>query len=132
FEALSYMWGDQTIRTTITLEGSPFSISKHLRGAIQTLRHQTRVRYLWIDAICINQSDIQERNEQVGLMRSIYQRAKAVLVWLDREVDSSHASFQKLQKLSGESELSDLGDDPELWSPVYQLFKDPYWSRVWI
>ncbi|KAK4195880.1 heterokaryon incompatibility protein-domain-containing protein [Triangularia verruculosa] len=132
YEALSYMWGDQAVRATIELNGTPFSVSQHLQGAIRTLRKGTEPRYLWIDAICINQADIQERNQQVQLMRTIYRRAKCVLVWLDREIDPSHPSFQKLQTLSERSELGELGGHPDLWDPICDVFKDPYWSRVWI
>ncbi|KAK4187347.1 heterokaryon incompatibility protein-domain-containing protein [Podospora australis] len=132
FEALSYMWGDQTQRADISLDNVPFSISQRLHGTIQNLRHANQPRRLWIDAICINQNDVQERNQQVQLMRMIYQRAKAVLVWLDEVVDTSHAAFDKLQALSEASQISDLGKDPDLWDPLCEIFKNPYWSRVWI
>ncbi|KAK5662486.1 hypothetical protein OQA88_8397 [Cercophora sp. LCS_1] len=132
FEALSYMWGDQTERATISLDGTPFSVSRHLQGTIKALRDTTEPRYLWIDAICINQTDIKERNQQVQLMRVIYQRAKTVLVWLDREVDPCLPAFQKLNTFTEKSELAELGEDPELWDPLCEVFKDPYWSRVWI
>ncbi|KAK3307660.1 heterokaryon incompatibility protein-domain-containing protein [Chaetomium strumarium] len=132
FEALSYMWGDQTDRVIISLDGHAFSLSRRLRGTLQDLREATRPRRLWIDAICINQADVEERNQQVKLMRMIYQRARTVLIWLDRPVHVGHPAIQQLQRMSDKSEVAELGDNPDFWDPVCNLFRDPYWSRIWI
>lgn len=132
FDALSYMWGDQTNRAYISIDGAPFSISQHLCSTLRALRDPVQPRQLWVDAICINQTDIDERNQQVQLMRTIYQRASAVLVWLNRDLDVSHPAFQKLSGLIETSTIADLGDDPDFWDPLREVFEDPYWKRVWI
>ena len=50
--------------------------------ALKALRDKKRPRILWIDALCINQSDIEERSSQVAFMSSVYSRAVRVIVWL--------------------------------------------------
>ncbi|TVY23582.1 Heterokaryon incompatibility protein 6,OR allele, partial [Lachnellula hyalina] len=85
FEALSYVWGDPKIRQEIQCEGSEFSITANLYQALQHLRQSSSARLIWADAICINQDGIEERNQQVQLMREIYSRASRVVVWLGLE-----------------------------------------------
>ncbi|KAK4442195.1 heterokaryon incompatibility protein-domain-containing protein [Podospora aff. communis PSN243] len=132
FDAVSYMWGEQTHRTSISIHGFRFEISRHLCSALRTLRHTSRFRRLWIDAICINQADTDERNHQVQLMRTIYQRANTVVIWLNQDLDASHTALQKLFALTDTSKVTDLGDDPAFWAPVRELLCDQYWGRVWI
>jgi hypothetical protein len=57
-------------------------------------------RTLWIDAICIDQENIPERNAQVLQMRSIYQNAKRVLIWVGEEDDDSHLTFAYIEYLA--------------------------------
>lgn len=71
------------------------SITRNLHDALQQFRYTTDVRYLWVDAICINQNDIRERGHQVRLMQSIYKKARNVLVWLGK--DEQHATKSGLQ-----------------------------------
>ncbi|KAK0627422.1 heterokaryon incompatibility protein-domain-containing protein, partial [Immersiella caudata] len=88
YEALSYMWKKETADEPILLNGVPFVVGKNLRDALLFLRRDykrgsTKTRLLiWIDAICINQREPQERNRQVRIMDQIYFRAQAVVVWL--------------------------------------------------
>jgi hypothetical protein len=55
-------------------------------------------------------------------MRSVYRKAKLVVVWIDASLDISSSAFHRLQALSDSSVVSDLGDDPAA--------EDPYWKRV--
>jgi hypothetical protein len=66
----------------------------------------TRVRTIWIDAICINQQDISERTQQVQFMRCIYENAEQVLIWLGEGVASSGIAMHVLEEL-GECEEND-------------------------
>ncbi|EXJ72327.1 uncharacterized protein A1O5_04831 [Cladophialophora psammophila CBS 110553] len=88
YVALSYVWGDPEPSGHILLNGKPFPVARNL---LEFLKHFVRLRrkewlqeesFLWIDAICIDQENEQERNHQVGLMRSVYQSARLVLIWL--------------------------------------------------
>jgi hypothetical protein len=93
FEALSYAWGSDSSHHVVyvdspTAEGvSPMTISirKNLANALNHLRYTDRDRVLWIDAICINQHDLQERGLEVPRMTDIYKYAKHVVVWLGTE-----------------------------------------------
>lgn len=94
YEALSYVWGDMTDRKQIQLNGRPFRVTENLYSALYHLRRHDEARTLWIDAICINQSDIPERNAQVQQMHKIYSSAREVIIWLgDSDDDSDDAVF---------------------------------------
>jgi hypothetical protein len=83
FEALSYTWGDPETTSPITLHGKPHHITKNLEVALRHLRYPERERTLWVDALCINQSDFLEENQQVLQMKDIYGGgAQRVVVWL--------------------------------------------------
>lgn len=82
----SYTWGKKAQTEKITIEGMPFYVTPNLASTLRIFRRggrsRLRPRRLWIDAICINQSNDPERNFQVGQMQEIYAGAEAVLVWL--------------------------------------------------
>jgi hypothetical protein len=83
YRALSYMWGDETVTSPIVVNKKRFQVASNLLRALQFLRRSSFADSLfWIDAICINQSDLHEKNRQVRIMPHIYFRATAVLVWL--------------------------------------------------
>ncbi|KAJ2893475.1 HET-domain-containing protein [Zalerion maritima] len=84
YEAVSYCWGDPNDRRPISCNGKTVFISSSLMDAFLGLRYPDRRRKLWIDAICINQADPDEKASQVPLMRTIYSRAQRTLVWLGR------------------------------------------------
>jgi len=85
FEALSYVWGDTSNLHSIIVDGTKFGVTVNLAGALHRLRHNQQPRVLWIDAICINQVDLEEKSTQIPLMCRIYSVASTVLVWLGEE-----------------------------------------------
>ncbi|KAK4612070.1 Heterokaryon incompatibility protein 6, OR allele [Fulvia fulva] len=90
FQALSYTWGPYTQSRTMTLQGQPgIKITDNLYAALLRLRRPAEVRRLWVDAVCIDQADLNERAAQVRLMATLYSTAPEVLVWLG-EVDITH------------------------------------------
>lgn len=102
YEALSYTWGSEENKVPILVNGQTLEVTRNLYQALLTLRRKyTRrngelhtitgfTRTLWIDAICIDQSNLDERTSQVRLMWSIYARAREVVVYLgDEEEDGS-------------------------------------------
>lgn len=95
------------------MNGIAFRVGINLLGALRFLRFMQRDLVsnkdgFWIDAICINQSDVDEKNAQLGLMEHIYFRAKSVLVWLG-EI-SQHITAKERA----------------------MLLENPYWDRLWI
>lgn len=90
FEALSYVWGNKEQGThQIQVDNILFDVGVNLQAALRTLRSQTECKALWVDAVCINQADLQERNQQVASMRDIYHRCQKVLVWLGSETTTT-------------------------------------------
>ena len=104
FEALSYVWGAPEISSfsesspfyyqrppgpVIHLDDHELPITLSLEGALRALRFKDVARFIWVDAICINQNDSRERGHQVTLMSSIHKNATQVIVWLG-EPPSKH------------------------------------------
>lgn len=139
FEALSYMWGTEKADDAITLNGHPFEVGKNLLDALHFLRSQAMFKktchLFWIDAICINQSDVEERNRQVRIMDQIYFRADTVVVWLGSKYSEfqremiSELKLEESEKL-GEGSLQ-IGNSTQQ-KMVRHLRTDPYWDRLWI
>jgi hypothetical protein len=118
YEALSYCWGDPIFDSTITChpvrEGVTetkqnyqrfrseveveYSITRSLYSALQQLRWKYRVRYLWIDQLCVNQHDMSERASQVHNMLLIYKSARNVLVWLGEQGPQTDLAMSVIRK----------------------------------
>lgn len=90
FDALTYSWGYPKDLRSITLLGSKetaggksrIHITPSAESAVRRLRHPSQVTHLWIDAVCICQSDPVEKSEQVSMMTRIFSSARTVHVWL--------------------------------------------------
>ncbi|KAK0644334.1 heterokaryon incompatibility protein-domain-containing protein [Cercophora newfieldiana] len=84
YEALSYMWGNSSDQRDIEVNGKRFRVTENLYHALWFLRARATGKHLqfWIDAICINQADVDEKTTQIRLMPHVYFRAQTVLVWL--------------------------------------------------
>ena len=100
YEALSYVWGDPTPKHTVLCEGRDLPVTHNLYTALMYLRHEDKPRYLWIDTICINQNDIEERNRQVLLMSEIYYEAGRAVIWLGGEDETTVEGFAALERLN--------------------------------
>jgi hypothetical protein len=107
YEALSYTWGppfeNQQLRDQlIKLCGAPFQVTGNLYDALKRLRLRHETRYLWVDAICINQSNINERNSQVAIMSKIYAYSQTVFIWLGEDSPSQdgHVTFTILEHVA--------------------------------
>ncbi|RAR16476.1 heterokaryon incompatibility protein [Stemphylium lycopersici] len=100
YECLSYAWGKNKHNRSITLNNSSFVISSTLYVALEHLRHPSQKRTIWIDAICINQADISERNAQVDMMGLIYHRAMRVVVWIGPATESSELAMGFLDMMA--------------------------------
>lgn len=82
YEALSYVWGSTSRTLEIILDDHRFKVTENLGIALGFLRSPYEDRVMWIDAICINQLDLNERASQVRMMGLIYSRATQVVAWL--------------------------------------------------
>ncbi|KAI1739551.1 heterokaryon incompatibility protein-domain-containing protein [Xylaria scruposa] len=84
YTAISYMWGSPEDTKTITINGIPVTVGQNLAAALKCLR-SSRVDKVWVDAVCINQDDADERNAQVMRIRDIFGQSLAVTVWLGED-----------------------------------------------
>ncbi|EJT76052.1 hypothetical protein GGTG_05976 [Gaeumannomyces tritici R3-111a-1] len=92
YEALSYVWGSEKNKLSIYIDGVEQSVRANLHHALSHLRDCFVERVLWIDAICINQDDNEEKGQQVQSMAKIYAKASRVIVWLVDPPDSGDQS----------------------------------------
>ncbi|KAJ5024898.1 heterokaryon incompatibility protein-domain-containing protein [Bipolaris maydis] len=102
FDALSYTWGSPADPETLLIgsrEKGKLHITQNLATALPYLRFPERERLIWIDAICINQSDYDERALQVQLMPDIYKAAEHVVCWVGKESDNSAIAFDAIRQL---------------------------------
>ncbi|RMZ75330.1 hypothetical protein DV737_g5350, partial [Chaetothyriales sp. CBS 132003] len=135
--ALSYTWGlPQDISTTpIWIGGKSLKVRKNLMLALQALRDPKDDRTFWIDAICINQADVTEKNHQVASMSKIYRAAEAVKIWLGSADESSLASMAYMREASkvaySKSPTTKAEASPPL-EAMSSLIQRDYWFRAWI
>ncbi|KAL9107037.1 MAG: hypothetical protein Q9227_007983 [Pyrenula ochraceoflavens] len=137
FEALSYVWGDHRHTRTIELNGAKFAVTANLEVALRNLRfHDSKPRVLWIDALCIDQSSIPERNSQVQQMGRIYRKAKQVIVWLGPETNTTLSAFGAVLKNKERSEKKATVEEYEYTKEeidaLKRLFNRPWFRRTWI
>lgn len=143
FEAVSYCWGDGTQLYNIPIETNGNSdtrcipATESLATAMVFLPRSSSTRYLWIDQVCINQQDDNERGYQIALMGEIYSTATRVLVWLGpglgvgNDTTQNSACFAGLQPFNVDDHETDLRD---LTGPdgIRDLFKNEWFQRAWV
>ena len=106
-EALSYVWADPKITKNVTVNGQVFAATANLESALRHLRYPDASRMLWIDAIYISQEDMEEKIEQIRIMRDIYISSTAGLIWLGDpaeqgiENDEVQRCFELLDHVAG-------------------------------
>lgn len=152
YEALSYAWGEAiyTQRLHETSTRSVISITDNLYHALHALRKRYGSRVLWVDAVCIAQSDVQEKNHQVRQMSQIYGEAQCVVVWLGQHDEQD--AFGQLTGLGRSASQALVHDEedgtarhiaykndthgilPRYCSlkAVDALFGRPWFERVWV
>ncbi|KAH6870346.1 heterokaryon incompatibility protein-domain-containing protein [Alternaria rosae] len=135
FDALSYMWGDATQADRIVVAFIP--IAWNLARALEYMRDSrgSRPLSIWIDAICIDQNNLDERAEQVAIMRAIYRNATCVRIWINEpSLDEKSAAVAALKcfRPSAKAENDGLGKHFGFWGPLIPMFQNDYWSRIWM
>lgn len=125
YEALSYHWGsgDASLKIKIYTEGFPgsFRVRRNLHEALNQLRLPDRPRRLWIDAICINQDDNDEKNAQVSLMAEVYSKASSVCVWLGEASPDSDLALNFISRIVNLDDFDRLVADrrtPQEWAAL--------------
>jgi hypothetical protein len=130
YEALSYTWatedGDDRKTGRVHCPDGIISVTENCEAALRRLRLPFAPRQLWVDAICIDQTNIKERNHQVGLMEQIFRLASTVHICIQ---DSSHRYTECLTWLKS-SNLYSAGSI--VIAQAEELFRRRYFSRVWV
>ncbi|KAH6697555.1 heterokaryon incompatibility protein-domain-containing protein [Plectosphaerella plurivora] len=144
YEAMSYTWGNPAKTNIILVNGSPVEVTHNVYNLLYDRSPMFSPRRVWIDAICINQDDTTEKAAQVRIMRTIYECASKVTIWLDAGEDSdSHLAIGLLLELSHYLK-TDRPTDTELyeryrperrsrrWLALGRILDQPYFSRMWM
>ncbi|CAH0020734.1 unnamed protein product [Clonostachys rhizophaga] len=99
YTALSYEWKAKTGTIPVLCCGRSLLITPNLKAALRKIRSQQKVRTLWVDAVCINQEDVEERTSQVRLMTKIYKEAQEMLMWLGEDSPEVAAAFASIPRV---------------------------------
>lgn len=130
YAAMSYVNGDQSHQRTVALNGCDFNVGPNLHNALLYMRSGLS-GWFWIDAICINQPHIAERNEQVSEMTKTYANAAFVASWVGLCNEGLQPAFSLDVRTA---RLHDLprNEQERLHASLEQLADLTYWKRIWI
>ncbi|KAL1628591.1 hypothetical protein SLS56_005823 [Neofusicoccum ribis] len=117
YEAISYVWGSVSARTSLHCNTQALSVTQNLGDALKRFRLPTTPRVVWVDGLCINQADDREKGHHVKRMRLIYKRAARVLVWLGHPPDAAmpRKAFDAIRALANQHQPRD-GTAAATWS----------------
>ncbi|KAK0119428.1 hypothetical protein ONS95_010880 [Cadophora gregata] len=153
YAAVSYVWGDPDSTRSVRINGSLVEVTSNLTDFLwcqrKKLQDSSSSVTLWIDAICINQNDVPERNSQVLLMVHIYQRAERTIIWLGKERAEHERVFDlhdRISKAAGlhetteaEKKILDWSSDNEnkdfameCYDSYSYLVSLPWFHRIWV
>lgn len=161
YGALSYEWKDKRVTVPVQCCSMRLRVTLNLKAALKRIRLKNSSRFLWIDAICINQDDNQERNQQVTMMARIYHSARSVLMWIGEATSDTAIAFNTIPTLldiwsiltstAGSDSFSELEyvsslnqvdnlktpllkimDNQQAMGGLNELFHRPYFTRAWI
>ncbi|KAF2662059.1 hypothetical protein K491DRAFT_339820 [Lophiostoma macrostomum CBS 122681] len=127
YEALSYAWGDPRITKPMFLHDVRIQVTANLEAALRHLRSREIPTILWVDAICIDQRNLEEKTHQVGLMGKIYAACIRVIIWLGtpqpRQASYPKSYLPQVKRTSGRSSLK-LPVSPD--NDEEMNFQDPF------
>jgi hypothetical protein len=152
YSALSYVWGKSNASQVIVLDGDTMQVTPNLFQALIHLRDREVDFLLWIDALCIDQQSVTEKNNQVPRMREIYQSASDTFIWLGLWDQASKAAFQFFDQVASYTvcHRDEIGADGiflqdlinhlidedlfngKIWTDLSDFFSREYWYRAWI
>lgn len=150
FYCASYTWGEKAYSdTSIALETGDLPILQNLLPFLRMVSEHEKFKddtWWWIDSLCINLSDAQEREQQVRIMADIYKKAQGCVVWLGEEIEDGsdcqgamdflHRLHDVQPTLRGKNAHAARMNlrRPEMngnWISVSNLLARPWWTRVW-
>ncbi|PYI07878.1 HET-domain-containing protein [Aspergillus sclerotiicarbonarius CBS 121057] len=152
YEALSYVWGTGSNPQPIFIDGHSLQVTGNLHAALLRLRDHGLERTLWVDALCINQSDDKEKSHQVPMMGTIYGQAGNVIVWLGEAENRSNEAMESIRLAArDERNLTHVSMDrflrkvqkkdpevPAVWNQgssleaAMMLLQRAWFRRIWV
>ncbi|OQV07259.1 hypothetical protein CLAIMM_11717 [Cladophialophora immunda] len=148
YHALSYTWGDSKDSVQVTVNGELMHIRENLDRALRRVRPSSSPRAcaVWADAICINQSDVNEKNHQIPRIAAVYDRAAVVVCDVGEEDQYSELAQDFVKHLQepvihmdadyeyiiGKPERISPDEIPKLCAALYLFLTRPYFRRAWI
>lgn len=156
YNALSYHWGPADNRHTILCNDQFIQVPSSLYEALSQYRISNQDKPLWVDALCIDQDNLLERNHQVHLMTEIYELADLVIAWLGRSTPEIELAFERLAYGRPPWEKTDIVCETEMShgevivmpsrdqacrarylqsrveKGLKQLFTKPWFERCWV
>ena len=151
YSALSYTWGTSARSHVLECDNGVLPITQNLHNALRRLRHATETRTFWVDAVCINQADILERNAQIGLMKEIFGIAQEVIIWIGEDNQNTVDGVNLLKLLYAaalEGKLPAFSDfflleekleqaglpkyDSPAWKCAVDLYQRSWFTRIWV
>ncbi|KAH6683566.1 heterokaryon incompatibility protein-domain-containing protein [Plectosphaerella plurivora] len=142
FEAISYTWGGESMTENIVVDGARVAVTPTVSRWLRYRRSFFSKAYLWIDAVCIDQANKEEKSAQIPLMGDIYSKADRTAVWLThpadvtcRQANGARTLLMTLNALhmSGATtkNLQYMLQDKS--TPyLQQLLAQPYFHRIWV
>jgi hypothetical protein len=113
-----------------------FPIVPNLESALRAMRYTDRERILWTDAVCINQMNMVERNEQVPKMNKVYGQAERVCIWIGDSYENSDQALEFIQSkvlsLWQFDKLCENLKEASNWAALINIMKRPWFSRRWV
>jgi hypothetical protein len=141
YEALSYAWGTEQALEHIVCNGAKLPVTPHLLEGLRSISEAIFVQWLWIDAICINQSDGVEKANQVMQMWQIYSAASCVVVWMGPSditanlISTIRAVSEDFDKVADElsrDETRRILSPLEACNDLAKLFTPSWFERLWV
>jgi hypothetical protein len=145
FVAVSYVWGNESPTESIVIDSCRLTVSPNLKAGLLSILHVFKPEWLWVDAICINQSDELEKADQIPLMSRIYSEATKVIAWLGpsfkgsdeilRELPDLVKSVNRINGYAYMDKITAYGLPPRddlLWRGLADLMSLPWFRRLWI
>ena len=137
YSALSYCWGTGLATRLMEINSVSVPITENLESALKRVRSITGQICIWVDAICINQFDNDEKTVQVGMMRKIYSRAMSVYAYLGEQSAESLSkppfSLHEEQRIIEElSSQKPPWERDEYITVLRDIVDRPWFSRTWV
>ena len=150
YDAISYAWGDATNTVKIQCNKRELEVTASLADALRAIRDPKQAKWIWADAICINQKDSTEKGHQVTFMGKIYEKAKEVFVWLGKDdegiakdcydlirdtvqyLNDRMEDYDNVMEIPYVDVCTTVTTDSRRWANIPKLVSLPWFKRLWV